>query len=143
MSFTTLRPITANEARTMVPPYGVRINVTGRAQEGLRSTAGYTAIGIGRHLATTLRMTRTECPVVLMAGEDDDAGKLIIQPDENGRFIAKKQVGGGYQLSLGYHTTREVFAQFFNAFTIDTIQVAGGQALITIPQAARAIGAAA
>lgn len=139
VSFTKLQPTCANHRRSLVPDYGIRVFVTGRMATGPKAKGGYTALQIGRHLATTLGLTRAKQSIGISIGSGEDAGRISVYVDEDGGFAGKKQVNGTYVFALGYHSTKDIFAVQFEPFTIEQVKVDGVEraAIINIPAEAR------
>lgn len=142
MTFSPIIPTKANYQRAAVPDYGIRVHVTGRMPTGPKARGGYTAITIGRQLATTLGLSRSKEAVTIMVGSGSDAGKICISAASEGGFPGKKQVSGHYVFALGYHVTKDIFALHFEPFVIERdrvskAQMIGGGAVIDVPLAAR------
>lgn len=140
MTWSTLQPTCANRERSTVPEYGVRVHVTGRMATGPKSRGGYTALTIGKHLATTLGLHRANEMIGISVGSGENAGKISVYARDSDGFPGKKQVTGAYVFALGFHTTKDVFAVQFEPFVIERAQVdfPSKVAVIDIPAQARA-----
>lgn len=143
MTWSTLQPSSANKERSALPASGVRVHVTGRTTDGPKMHGGYTALAIGKNLAAMLDMQKSIETICISVGDGEDVGKLHIRAREGAAFEAKKQVNGSYVVSLGYHTTKTIFAVQFEAFTIERtpFDAFSKSTIIDIPVAARAVEA--
>ncbi|WP_336958729.1 hypothetical protein [Sphingobium aquiterrae] len=101
---------------------GMRVSWRPVTKKG-HNDGGYILIAIGATLAQQLGMVEPEHPIRLLLGSENDAGKMALQVDKGGTFIARGKPGGQYRIAIGPRSAAGRFATHFPEFERGPVEV--------------------
>jgi hypothetical protein len=117
------------------PPDGVRFSARTAGGRAGRPTVPWIRVQIGKDAARKGSFGRTEHKVHILIGDGEEKGNLaIVCDDSTGKFKAKKQVDGGYIVSISSGAAEGRFKTAFEPFSVFEAKAIGngqGPAFIT------------
>lgn len=123
MAFDTIAYVGPVKSTVTLPHDGVKV----QARHVIRKNGGkvrYINIQIGPGLAKKLAMHRDTHGMQVQLGRDNDAGKVALQLDTTGNFVARRaKKAGSYTLTINGLSATGRFALQFDAFTRDNVEV--------------------
>jgi hypothetical protein len=124
MSWETIERVKpAYVPKVTVPADGVAVSVRRLGGGGSKPEIRYIALKVGPKLASAARFTQLPQMVRLMFGAGADAGKIAVVIDqEAGKFAAKRQKNGSWQISLSARDAEGLFSLAFEPFEVKGIE---------------------